>query len=730
MAADEAAAPAKPATADTPVEKVTVTATRQKRKADEVPATVTVITSKELEDNMATDVKDVVRFEPGVSVRANPSRFSAASSSLGRDGNSGFNVRGLEGNRVLIQIDGIRVPDDFAFGPQTVGRGDYFDLDILKSVEILRGPASALYGSDGVAGAVSFITKDPDDIIDEGETVAMRLRASYASADNAWSEGAMGAVQTPSGAWQGLLAYTRRDEHETGNQGKNESPNINRTAANPQDVEANTAFAKIVFAPDAGNRFRLTYEYFDRTVETEVFTARAAVPSSPTSVIDLDALDNTLRNRVSLDHRYEGDGFISNASWAIYYQTSETRQFSDEDRLSAADRIRDSNYDNAVWGAAAQVEHNFRLGDVANSLIYGFEYSLTHQSGVRDGTVPPVGETFPTLLFPVTDFTLAGFFVQDEISLLDGRLKLYPALRFDLFKVEPEPNPLYAGTIAGQKDDHLTPKFGAIYWPADCLGVFANYAVGFKAPAPSQVNNSFSSVTLDLISIPNPNLRPETSETYEAGVRLRNVEALGARVGISVTGFLGQYEDFIDRTVVAGDPFPTPGGATSVFQFINLGGVDISGVEARVEARWPSGFSMTAATSLVTGDQTVNGVTSPLVTVDPWQLVTGLRYDDPEGVFGGQAIVTHASKKDADRVPFASCAPSTVCYIPDGFTILDITAYWNVTPQATLRAGLFNAFDEEYTWWGDIRGLGSPTAIADAFTQPGRNASVSLTLRF
>ncbi len=91
----QAAAEPKGETRQQPVEKVTVAATRQKRKAD---------------------VKDIVRFEPGVSVRANPSRFSAASSSLGRDGNSGFNVRGLEGNRVLIQIDGIRMPDDFALG--------------------------------------------------------------------------------------------------------------------------------------------------------------------------------------------------------------------------------------------------------------------------------------------------------------------------------------------------------------------------------------------------------------------------------------------------------------------------------------------------------------------------------------------------------------------------------------------------------------------------------------
>jgi outer membrane cobalamin receptor len=62
---------------------------------------------------------------------------------------------------VLIQVDGVRVPYGFSFGAQDAGRGDYVDIGLIKSVEFLRGPASALYGSDGLAGAVSFVTSDP-----------------------------------------------------------------------------------------------------------------------------------------------------------------------------------------------------------------------------------------------------------------------------------------------------------------------------------------------------------------------------------------------------------------------------------------------------------------------------------------------------------------------------------------------------------------------------------------
>jgi hemoglobin/transferrin/lactoferrin receptor protein len=121
---------------------------------------------------MAADIKDLIRFEPGVSVHRAPARFGAASGTTGRDGNAGFNIRGLEGNRVLVQVDGVRVPDGFEFGAQSAGRGDYVDLGLVKSVEILRGPPSALYGSDGLAGAVSFITSDPDDFLKNGRKVA------------------------------------------------------------------------------------------------------------------------------------------------------------------------------------------------------------------------------------------------------------------------------------------------------------------------------------------------------------------------------------------------------------------------------------------------------------------------------------------------------------------------------------------------------------------------------
>jgi hemoglobin/transferrin/lactoferrin receptor protein len=709
--------------ADQPVvlAQITVTASRIAQPVEEAPATVSVITAEEIEDDLASDVKDLIRFEPGVSVRAAPSRFTAAGSSTGRDGNSGFNIRGLEGNRVLIQTDGIRLPDSYSFGAQAVGRGDYLDLDILKSVEILRGAASALYGSDGLAGAVSFITKDPDDIVAKDKTFAGRARVAYASADESWTEGVTAAGTWDS--WQTMLVYSRRDGHEQETQGENNALNTTRTTANPQDFESNSVLGKIVFAPSEANRFRLTYEHYDRDVTTEVYTARAVPPPAltATSTLDLDALDETERDRISLDHRYESEGgLIDRASWALYYQTSTTRQWADEDRNISADRIRDTTFDNEIWGATGQVQRSFELGGSEHLILFGGDYSTTRQEGIRSGTVPPAGETFPTRAFPNTDYALAGLFLQDEIKLLDEKLVLYPALRYDYYDLSPESDALYLLPTASQSDSRVSPKFGAVFWPVHQFGLFANYAAGFKAPAPSQVNNGFANPISNYISLANPNLEPETSDSIEFGVRWRDVDVAGAKLSGQVTGFDADYENFIEQVQVSGTFTPTD---PAIYQFVNLSKVSISGAEARVDAVWANGFGFTAAAAYAKGDQTTAGVSTPLLSIDPWKLVAGLTYRDPDGHFGGQFIVTHSDGKDPGRT-----APGL--FTPDGFTILDITAYVNLTDAATLRIGAFNVTDEKYWWWGDVRGLSTASLVRDSYTQPGANFSAALSYRF
>lgn len=698
---------------------VVVTATRIPIQVQDAPVTVSAKNADEMADELVTDIKDLVRFEPGISVRRAPTRFGAAQGTTGRAGNEGFVVRGIGGNRVLIQVDGVRVPYGFSFGAQDVGRGDYVDLGLIKSVEFLRGPASALYGSDGLAGAVSFTTSDPADILGD-KAFGGSLRTQYSSADDEFAQS--GVVAGRSGAVSAMLAYTRRDFSELKNKGDVEGTGVTRTAPNPQDSRANALLGKLVWDVAPGHRLRATGEYLDNRIETDVLTGINR------NVAGLQARDTGRRWRAGLDWTYDGAGLVQFARAAAYVQDADNRQFSAEDRVALADRTRLNTLENRVYGGSGEIRLGFSTGPVTHRLVTGADVSVLRQRGLRDGTVPPAGETFPTRAFPTTDFTLAGAFVGDEIGI--GPLTLHPALRYDWYRLSPDRDPLLPRFVgAAQSADRLSPRIGAVLTLAPALRLFASYARGFRAPEPGQINQFFSNLAFGYTSIPNPNLRPETSEAIEAGLRL-NSEA----IDLSASVFRADYRDFISQEVVGGTFTPAD---PALYQFVNLDRAKVKGAEARFEGRARNGLTGQIALSYAEGEQiAVNDSRRPLATVDPLKLVMGIGWREPDhGRFGGQVIMTHSARKAA-RDTTGLC--STECFRPAAFTILDATLFARMTDALTLRAGIFNLTNATYAWWSDVRGLGVPRPLpagaADvppiAFTQPGRNASASLTLRF
>jgi len=697
---------------------VSVLATRTETRTDEAPATVSVITDAQIEAELATDIKDLVRFEPGVSVVSQPARFGAALGTTGRAGNEGFTIRGMGGDRVLIVVDGVRVPDGFVFGAQSVGRGGYADLDLMRSVEILRGPASALYGSDGVAGAVAFTTKDPSDLLRGDESFAARARVGYNSADEGLTKSAVLASRT--GAFSGLLAWTGRDSQETETNGDVGGNGSLRTQANPMENTSDAFLVKGVWDFAPGQSLRATYDYFEGGMTADVLSGRTA------TVLQLLADDSTSREGWSVAWRGKDIWGLDSGQFTVYGQTSETRQFTYEDRTPAVDRTRDNTFDNEVFGFSTDFTTTFGI----NRITFGGDWSETTQQGIRSGTVPPAGETFPTSAFPKTDFSLGGVFIQDEIRLLNGDLRIIPAVRWDSYELSTANDPLYPGPRADQSDDHVSPKLGVVWWSNDTFGLFANWGEGFKAPTPSQVNNYFSNLAFGYTSAPNPNLKPETSTSVEFGARVRNVPLFGGTFAAQAVVFQSDYSDFISQQVVSGAGTPAD---PMIYQWINFTDVEIQGFEARADAYWDNGFSSRFAFAYADGETTSAGVTRQLPTIDPIKVVFGVGYDEPAGRFGGQAILTWSDAKDPADTDGLSCYnvnPATGCYVGDDFALLDLTAYWNVTDQVTARAGLFNVTDEKYGWWSDIRGLSNTSAIKDAYTQPGRNFGLSLALRY
>ncbi len=128
---------------------VTVVASRVEERVGEIAGTATVVGRDEMDRRLVQSVADVVRYEPGVS----------AISESGRFGFSSFRVRGVDGNRVAVEVDGVPLPDAFSVGSFANAGRDLVEPELLRSVEILRGPASAAHGSDALGGVVVLTTR-------------------------------------------------------------------------------------------------------------------------------------------------------------------------------------------------------------------------------------------------------------------------------------------------------------------------------------------------------------------------------------------------------------------------------------------------------------------------------------------------------------------------------------------------------------------------------------------
>jgi hemoglobin/transferrin/lactoferrin receptor protein len=719
-------APAGTATPEQPALKpVTVTATRTERAADEVPATVGITSREAIAERGARDLKDLFDDDVDLSMRAAATRFTAAGSSTGRAGNEGLNIRGLEGNQVLMLVDGIRVPGAFSFGPFATGRADYLDVDTLASAEVLRGPSSSQYGSDGLAGALSLRTLRADDLLTAGKSRAGFVKFGAHSVDasgHVTAALALGGEQL-----RGLLLLTHREGHETDNQGDNDSRHSERTTPNPLDHQATSLLGGLTWRRDARHAFDATLEARRREQRVNVLSANAQTPQLPSmsnpfanQTVSLVADDTLQRQRLSLAHRFDDPSgtWLSQSHTQLYAQRATVNQLSAEDRFYSPDRTRDNTYEERIVGLSALGATVLR-GALPQRLAYGVDLSETRIAAERNGTVPPFGEVFPAKPFPDTRHRQAGAFVQSEIDT--DSLTLIPALRFDKFSLVPTSTAGFSGTAVSLGDQAVTPRLGAIWRVTPGFAPYAQWALGFRAPQADQVNNGFSNLASGYTSIGNPDLKPERARSVELGVR-------GALDGMSwqVAFYDNRYRDFISQQFVGGSFSP---GDPAVFQYVNLASARIRGGELRMEWRPAAGWTGQFALARAQGESEADGVRTPLDTVNPLRMRLAMRHE--AAAWSATAQWQHADAKQA------RAASSSTAFLPPNSDVLDLLATWRLNATWSLRGALLNLFDATYWRWSDVRGVSAlardgagVNPALTSYTAPGRSVQVSLRAEF
>ena len=682
---------------------------------------VSILDDETIEERLVQDFADLVKYEPGVYVENNVTRL----------GLNGFNIRGIGGNRVLTQVDGVQTAEQFAFGPFSIHQAG-LDVDALKSVEIVRSANSALYGSDALGGVVSLLTKDPADYLG-GRSFHLGAKTTWDGRANEVS--AQVALATGTERIQGSLFASVNRGHEIGNQGTVAATDDTRTVPNPQDVAGSQLLAKLVATPSPGNMLRTTAEVYDTRVETEWFSdrARIAFGSLRYDTLDSDALDTQNRLRVSLDHTLAGRG-LDHVFWSVHGQTNDTAQVIDRERLTLVDgalvptlRHGTLDYEQVGYGGSLQIREQLAGPRDGVLLTAGGSFTndrfdiLRDRTETRAGSGEPVPTDliFPTKYFPASGVAEAGAYLQAEFLL--GRVTLVPGLRYDRFTLDADQHdPIYVAGLNPEAVDFgdaaLSPKVGGTLRLNDTLTLHGQYAAGFRAPPYSAINTGFTSLRGGYTTLPNPDLRAERSDNLELGMR-----AGFDRASIGATVFANWYDGFIELQTLGENPT----SRLLEFRSENLEAARITGLELRAEVWLSAAVTLRGSYARIEGVEVVQDAATPAIaestplgSVAPNEGVIGLRYARPSGRWGQELSVR--------LVESAVGRHDENWFEPAGYAVVDLVGFLSPADSFTFRFGLLNLTDAKYFEWWNVRGRNANDPAIDRYSSPGTSVLGSL----
>jgi hemoglobin/transferrin/lactoferrin receptor protein len=704
-------------------DKVTVSATLTEEKISDVANTVSVIDAEQIEKQQATNVRELFKYEPGVDI-----------STQGRFGFNSINIRGADENQVKIVIDGVDQPKTFNASPTRFQASSRFALDMesLKQVEIVKGPASSIYGSNAIGGVVAFTTKDPADYLNPtGDDTHVSLKTAYYSVDDQTSATLTAANR--SGRFESLISYTVRDGEETENMGTVGGEGSDRTKPNPLDTESNNILVKLQYQLNDNHRIGFTAEDYNYESEGDVLSSL----SSTYSLFEGD--DRTDRTRFSLEYSWDADlPVFDSLNTSLSHQKSKSQSITNNLITSGygpvygfpivmppfavtnEPRTKDYSYEEEQ----IQLDSIFTKQLDSHTLTYGINIKQTDFESVSD-TLFANYDDQESRWSPLADELIYGIFIQDKITLLDGKLTLSPSLRYDHYETKTKTDSAFTTDLDGQKEHNTSFRLGSVYDFSENLSVFAQYAQGFKTPDLEDLYQVFVNSSHGYATIGNPDLKPETSDSFEAGIRYSN--NIG---GIEVSAFYNDYDDYIQEITY----YPTSGdyAGLRVTQDANIAKATIKGIEARgsvwldeaVNAPVGTALHFSASYAKGKGQNDNEGGRTPLASIAPLKGVIGLAYDAPDNSWGGALDWTLVQRKKdtylADETDFA----------PSGYGIVDLSVYYNITPQLSLKANIDNLTDKKYYLFDDVRGQAGDTSHIERYTQPGRNFSVSANYTF
>ena len=703
------------------IEPVVVTADRNAQTLDKAAPNVSVIGRKTLNQASAQNLDDIVMYEFGVSVPSDNNRR----------GHAGINIRGIDGNRILMMVDGVRIPESYAGGGSNgaISGRDMVESDTLKQVDIVKGPYSALYGSDALGGVVNMVTLSPSDFVDEGKRGYFGLKHGYRSRDR--SHGVTATVAGFHENAEGLLMLTRRQGHETENMGSDTSYSTARTATNPQKNNAYNILAK----GNIGNerhRLETLYEQYYHANDTVLANGLGSQSRGPVTITtsESNARDRIRRQRIEAGYRYTGEGRLKEANLTAYQQKLRTEDDAVDAsitrmgtrQLGNSTRYSDYGFNQTIRGLNGRSVWEFD-GAVKQTVVAGAEYKHTETARPRDsltvdnltGAVSKVyaGSTYPNKTFPDSKRKTFSVYAQDSLTFGNG-IVLTPALRYEKDKLNTSTDQAYlnanpSGTATRFSDSAFTPSLRLSVPMGEQFTSFATYSQGFRTPPFDSATMAFANTTYGYAVIPNANLKSERSNSFELGMKFKN-----ERTRAQVTAFYNRYRNFIDRTEVG---TASIGGRPIIqYQYQNLDHVKTYGAEASAAYKFLPGWQVSGSIAWMRGKQQDG---TPLDSAYPLNGVLGVDYAQEK--WGGDTKLRWSKKH--------SRVSSDSIFQAPGYGVWDVGAWYKPSKNVEIGANIYNIGNKKYWQHADVAGM-SRSSVMDLYTETGRNFAATVQLKF
>lgn len=512
-------------------DEVVVTAARRAQRFSEAPVSIHVMLPRDLETRNILSLDEALRYVPGVQMADNQVNIR---------GSSGFTFN--TGSRVLLLLDGMPL-----LAPDREGiPHDELPISQVERIEVVKGPGSALYGGGALGGVINLITKDYPDT---PETTLRFFGGAYEPVRyvvwrEKWDE-----AGTPRRFGGGAVTYARRLGRQLGfwvNAAYREDEGFTNFRTE-RDLDV---FFKVGGRPSTTLRFDLFGGWTWRKSDSFLYWNGARDALNP-GELDFGGVTarGTNDNQINV--------FSLMPSWS--HVVGSSLFYSIKGRLIGAviQPLEDDGTPKPVedgtvgvrYGGEVQVNWTSRWGQQVTAGVTG-DQLLTESSFFQPDSLENDARSQPE----------RAAFVQVEQTLFN-RLALVTGLRYDTYEID-----------TTDVERKLSPKFNASLRLVEGLTMRAAYGEGFRVPS---LGERFVNNTAFLPIIPNLDLRPETSASYELGLRglFPVTERILTQADLAV--FWNDYRRLVEPKFIPDE---------QAFQFVNLTKARIRGFEASASA--------------------------------------------------------------------------------------------------------------------------------------------------